>query len=453
MISLHLRILVAASIVLAGFFGLTGVILDQAYRNSAESALQERLQGYAYALVAVMEPDIQGEVHLMNALPIPRFFTPGSGLYAQAKRNDGRFSWRSPSMNDIDIPFSTGLERGEYISREVTLDSQARLYTFSIGVSWSEDTPLEEIYTFSIAEDLDTLHAQIAGFRRTLWGSLGAVAILLLAVQGGILRWGLRPLRQVAEDLSDIESGRKTQLEGRYPKELRALTNNLNALVKSERDHLQRFRNALGDLAHSLKTPLALIRSTMETGHSQDELRHTVEDQVGRMDHIIEYHLQRGATSGRTVMVASVAIEPVVRKVLQAMEKIYADKAVTCRMEIAADIHLAGDEGDLMEIMGNLLDNAFKWCHSRITVRAENVSSGGEGEGWLVITVEDDGPGIAPEMKEEILKRGIRGDQHVAGHGIGLAMVQDIVKVYKGRCEIGSSKELGGARVAVCFPS
>ncbi len=452
MLSLHLRILIAASIVLAGFFGLTGVILDQAYRNSAEAALQERLQGYAYALVAVMEPDIQGEVHLMNALPIPRFFTPDSGLYAQARRNDGRFSWRSPSMNGLDIPFPSGLGRGEYRVKEIPLGSQTRLFSFSIGVSWAEDTPPQEVYTFSIAEDMDNFDAQIAGFRRTLWGSLGAVAVLLLAVQGLILRWGLRPLRKVAEDLSDIESGRKTQLEGRYPKELRALTSNLNALVKSERDHLQRFRNALSDLAHSLKTPLALIRSTMETRHSHEELRKAVEEQVGRMDHIIEYHLQRGATSGRTVMVASVAIAPVVRKVQQAMEKIYADKAVSCQVEIPEDAQLVGDEGDLMEIMGNLMDNAFKWCRSRIIVWARKIPPDDGQEGWLEITVEDDGPGIPAEMKEEILKRGIRGDQHVAGHGIGLAMVQDIVKVYGGRCRIKSSSELGGACITVCLP-
>ncbi|HFQ91882.1 MAG TPA: histidine kinase [Chromatiales bacterium] len=453
MLSLHLRILIAASIVLAGFFGLTGVILDQAYRNSAEAALQERLQGYAYALVAVMEPDIKGEVHLMNALPIPRFFTPDSGLYAQALRNDGRFAWQSPSMKDHDISFPVGLGRGEHLVREISLGTDTRLFSFSIGVSWSEGTPLEEVYTFSIAEDMDAFDAQIAEFRRTLWGALGAVAVLLLAVQGVILRWGLKPLRKVAEDLADIESGRKTQLEGRYPRELRTLTGNLNALVKSERDHLRRYRNALSDLAHSLKTPLALIRSTMETRHSRNELRGVVEEQVGRMDRIIEYHLQRGATSGRTVMVASVAIGPVVGKVLQAMEKIYADKDVSCQVEIPGDAHLVGDEGDLMEIMGNLMDNAFKWCRGRILVRARTVRPEDGGQGWLEITVEDDGPGIPPEMREDILERGIRGDQHVAGHGIGLAMVQDIVKVYGGRCRIESSAELGGASISVCFPA
>jgi len=461
----------AASVVLAGFFGLTGFILDKAYRNSAESALQERLQGYAYALVAVIEPDLKGEVHLMNALPIPRFFTPGSGLYARVMRNDGRYAWQSPSMNGLEIPFPTDLARGVHSSKKISLSKNVTLYTFNTGVSWEEETPLEEVYTFSIAENLDSLNVQINSFRQTLWGSLGTVAILLLAVQGVILRWGLRPLRRVATDLSEIESGKKTRLEGRYPRELRTLTNNLNALVNSERDHLQRFRNALGDLAHSLKTPLALIRSTIETGHSHDELRNTVEEQVERMNHIIEYHLQRGATSGRTVMAAPVAVEPVVRKVLQAMKKIYADKKICCHVHIPADVHLVGDESDLLEIVGNLIDNAFKWCRSEIIVSAEYKVSD-DGESGLMITIEDDGPGIAAEMKEEILKRGIRGDQlvpsgvhtpsapegmpggpQVAGHGIGLAMVQDIIQVYTGHCEIGSSSKIGGACIAIYFPS
>ncbi|MFQ5488851.1 MAG: ATP-binding protein, partial [Gammaproteobacteria bacterium] len=415
MASLHTRILLAATLVLAGFFGVTGLVLDSAYRHSAESALQERLQGYAYALVAVMEPDAAGEVHITNALPIPRLFTPGSGLYGRVTRNDGHHAWVSPSAADLEIPFPAGLRRGERRFRRLKTAGGLRLYTFNIGVSWQEAAAPERSYTFSVAEELSALEADISGFRRTLWGALGMVAAVLLAVQGLILRWGLRPLRRVATELRAIETGVKSRLEGAYPRELRGLTDNLNALIRSEREHLQRFRNALDDLAHSLKTPLALLRSTVETCDSPDTLRRVVEEQVARMSCIIEYQLQRGATSGPSAMAAPVALRPLVEKVVQALDKVYADKAIRWHIQVAEGLHFPGDESDLMEVLGNLLDNACKWCRQDIIVSVHRTAEG------LGIVVEDDGPGIAAHQVQDLLRRGGRGDDQVPGHRIGLA--------------------------------
>ncbi len=446
MASLHTRILLAATLVLAGFFGVTGLVLDSAYRHSAESALQERLQGYAYALVAVMEPDAAGEVHITNALPIPRLFTPGSGLYGRVVRNDGRHAWISPSAVGLEVPFPTGLQRGERLFQRLETPAGLRLYTFNIGVSWQESAAPERSYTFSVAEELDALEADISGFRRTLWGALGMVAAVLLAVQGLILRWGLRPLRRVATELQAIEEGLKSRLEGDYPRELRGLTDNLNALIRSEREHLRRFRNALDDLAHSLKTPLALLRSTVETCDSSEALRRVVEEQVERMSRIIEYQLQRGATSGPLAMAAPVALRPLVEKVVQALDKVYADKGIAWQVEVAEDLFFPVDEGDLMEVLGNLLDNACKWCRRHIAVRACRTARG------LRIVVEDDGPGIAPHQVQDLLRRRRRGDEQVPGHGIGLAMVQDIVNAYGGDCQLGVAAE-GGARVSVLFPA
>ncbi len=444
MASLHTRILLAATTVLAAFFGITGLVLDSAYRHSAEAALQERLQGYAYALVAVMEPDAKGEVHITNALPIPRLFTPGSGLYGQVLRNDGRYAWVSPSAAGLAIPFPGGLRRGERRFQQLETPGGLRLYSFNLGVSWQEAAGPARSYTFSVAEVLDTLEADIRGFRRTLWGALGMVAVVLLAVQGLILRWGLRPLRQVAAELRDIEAGIKTRLEGRYPRELQALTDNLNALVHSEREHLRRFRHALDDLAHSLKTPLALLRSTVESPSSPEELRRVVEEQVARMSRIIEYQLQRGATSGPSVMAAPVEVRPLVEKVVQALDKVYADKDIAWEIEVPDALRFAGDEADLMEMLGNLLDNACKWCRGRVAVTAREVDRG------LEIVVDDDGPGIAADAVQRLLQRGARGDDTVPGHGIGLAMVQDIAAAYGGECRIEAAP-MGGARLALCL--
>jgi len=277
------------------------------------------------------------------------------------------------------------------------------------------------------------------------------VAALLLTVQGVILRWGLLPLRRVTADLAAIERGEKTHLEGRYPSELQGLTTNLNALVNSERQHLQRFRHALDDLAHSLKTPLALLRSAVESRQSPVALHTLIEAQVERMSQIIEYQLQRGSTAGRTVMVAPVAIASIARKIVQALYKVYGDKAVNCRLLIDPAVCFMIDEGDLMEILGNLVDNAFKWCRREIVLSASLVSGSDDAPPGLLITVEDDGPGIPEDLKSQILKRGVRGDQRVAGHGIGLAMVQDMLWAYAGHCEIDRGA-LGGARLSLFFP-
>lgn len=445
--SLRTRLLLSASVVLALFFGLTGLTLDRAYSSSAEQALKDRLRGHVNALVAASEQGEDGVTRLTNALPEARFFNPGSDLFAFFMSNDGQHMWRSPSLGSLSIPFPSGLGRGETAFRRVNASNGALVQIYSLGVTWDETTGPHGGYTFSVAENLRDHRNQIRDFRRLLWGWLAAVAVILLGAQGTILRWSLAPLRQAADDLGQIEQGKAAALTRRYPAELRPLTDNINALIASNRDRLERYRHSLDDLAHSLKTPLAVLRGAVEGRNGAPDLAALVQEQVDRMSGTVNYQLQRAAASGGTVLGAPVDVEQIARKIAAALNKVYSDKGVVCHVHVAQSGDFSGDESDLYELLGNLLDNAYKWCRHRVEVRAEAV----EERGGLRLSVEDDGPGISAHAIRDVRRRGVRAAGEQGGQGIGLAVVDDIVRIYGGKFDIGRGT-LGGALMTITLP-
>jgi two-component system sensor histidine kinase PhoQ len=304
-----------------------------------------------------------------------------------------------------------------------------------------------QIYVFHVAERLDEHAAQILQFRRGLFGWLAAATLLLLVAQALILRWGLAPLRRVAQDLSEMEAGRAQALSGRYPAELQPLIDNLNALLAEARQHLQRYRDTLGNLAHSLKTPLAVLRGSVEAKAPVEELRAVAQEQLQNMNEIVEYQLQRAAAAGRTALSAPLPVAPAARKLLAALEKVYVAKALQVETEIAPEVMFRGDEGDLLEILGNVADNAFKWARSRVRIQAQNPAAGQPGARFT-LRIEDDGPGIPDDQAQRVRARGARADAAIPGHGLGLAVVQEIVELYDGELVIARSP-LGGAAVEV----
>jgi len=261
----------------------------------------------------------------------------------------------------------------------------------------------------------------------------------------------------MARDLKSIESGAGEELQGLYPRELKSVTDNLNLLIKSERKQQARYRTTLGDLAHSLKTPLAVITGVAEklssaksNGLPADTVRQidTVEEQLDRMNQIISYQLQRAVQAkGASALARQVKVSSVIERILQALDKVYAAKAMTHTESIDEQAVFFGDERDLMEIMGNILDNAYKYGHGKLQITVEVISAGRE---QLSIVVEDDGPGIADDQRQFVLQRGARADTLAQGQGIGLAVVTDIVDSYGGLIDVGNSR-LGGARIQIVF--
>jgi two-component system sensor histidine kinase PhoQ len=444
--SLHSRLLLAASLVLAGFLGATGLVLDKAFRASSEAAMQERLQSHIYALIAAADEDENGRMTPPQALPEPRFSKPDSGLYAVITGHDGESLWHSTSLagRDIGVPEQQipGKRRFSQLSR-----SGMQLYALAFGVAWEDYSGSERLYTFTVAEDSMVFQTEVDSFRYTLWRWLGGMALMLLLAQGVILHWGLRPLRSVTADLQQIEKGRADRLHGHYPKELNGLTSSLNSLIEHSKAVQIRYRNSLDDLAHSLKTPLAILQSGPPDNSDGPNAGLTlVREQVERMDEIISHQLQRAAVSGRTTLARPVPVGEVVERLAHSLDKVYRDKQVAVDLELDPSITFMGDEGDLMEALGNLLENAYKYCNRavRVCVNREQRSEG------IEISIEDDGPGIAANQIDTVMQRGKRMDESIPGQGIGLSMAKEIITVYGGQLAFAASP-LGGALLRVSF--
>ena len=443
--SLHSRLLLVASLVLAGFLGVTGLALDKAFRDSAEAATQERLQSYIYALLAAADEDSDGRMVPPRELPEPRFSKPDSGLYAIITRQDTGPLWQSGSLTGRDMGDTEYQPPGERGFSRLARNGM-QLYALAFGVAWEDDAGTEALYTFTVAEDTTVFEAEINSFRSTLWRWLGGMALVLLLAQGVILRWGLRPLRSVTADLQKIEQGRAERLEGDYPRELAGLTSSLNSLIEHSKTVQTRYRNSLGDLAHSLKTPLAILQSSQTGSDAADASHMLVSKQVERMDEIISHQLQRAAVSGRSTLAAPVAVGTVVQRLVRTLDKVYQEKAVAADLELDPEATFTGDEADLTEILGNLLENAYKYCHSavRVGVNTNQLTGGAE------ISIEDDGPGIPADQVGILLQRGRRMDESVPGQGIGMSMASEIITLYGGDLSFDDSP-LGGTLVHLSF--
>ena len=451
-LSINSRMLIAASIILFSFLGVTGLTLERAFYVNAEESFKERLQVHLNALIASAEIDGAGGIRLVYALPEARFFSEHSGLYAKIIANNGSVVWSSPSMTGMTIPVFTGLERGVTRYQYLTTSIAEPVLVYSLGMTWGDKQQFNEGYTFVVAESLRRFNQQQGKFRHSLWGWLAGVTLVLLLMLTLILRWGLAPLRKVAADLRDIENGRHLRLQGNYPKELRGLTENLNALIRTTAEHEERYQASLGDLAHSLKTPLAVLRGTVEASQpSVSSLQSNVEEQIVRMDQIVQYQLQRAATSGRTALMAPVDLAAITQKITKALNKVYAEKGVVCRAEVEAGLTFRCQEGDMMELLGNLLDNAYKWSEGLVELSIRHDLLDTSTEPGLIIEIADDGPGIDSKDLDTVLARGGRTDGQISGHGLGLAMVQDIVELYNGKLSI-SRADLGGAQIGLWLP-
>ncbi|MGA7437073.1 MAG: ATP-binding protein [Luteibacter sp.] len=449
-LSLAARAALATGFALAAFLGLTGLAQNKANYASELSAMHDRLHNYAIAYITGTDITRAGKVTTPDSQPNPDFSRPGSGLYAIVLGNDG-FRWESSSALGRDFDFVRMLSPGETAFEPVETRS-GKLYVFSYGVSLDSTDKRSVPLTFAVAQTEDQFERQVATYRRTQFLWLAMLGMMLMLLQLFLLRWSLLPLRRVSSDLAHIERGARDHLDGPYPVELTVLTRRLNAFIDSEREQRSRYRDTLADLAHSLKTPLAVIRSQLETDGDARSLRGDILDQVRKMDEIVAYQLSRAATSGRRTIASEEPIAGHAEDLVQSLEKVYAAKNVLCEFELDDGVAFPGEQGDLLELMGNLVENAFKWASHRVLLTARAIRHGKSGSNGLELIVEDDGPGIPDEKIEKILQRGVRGDERVQGHGIGLSIVQDIIKAYQGTLHVDRSEELGGSRFRVTIP-
>jgi two-component system sensor histidine kinase PhoQ len=427
-------------LVLVAFLGLAALALERAYRSSTLAGIEEKLQSEIYALLAAVEEGERGRMGLPEALPDPRLSRPQSGLYAWVVDREGRLFWRSASLvGDPPLPLESlpaGVKR---------FRTSGDWLLFLYGIGWEDDSGRAWPYTFAVAESRTGFERSVAHFRTTLWRWLGGVGVGLLLAQLLVLRWGLAPLRRLEKQLEAVRTGKLDRLEETQPLELKPLAAALNRLLEHSRTSLARHRHALDDLAHSLKTPLAYLQSLAED-ESIDcaELRRAACEQLARMDATVRQQLHRAAASGRSALAGPVVVETVAQRVLAALERVYRERGMVVERRLETGAAFQGDEGDLMELLGNLLDNAFKYGRQRVRL-------GAACRNGLVLTIEDDGPGIPGPQWKQVLARGGRLDESQPGQGLGLAATAEMVALYKGTLELGRSG-LGGLRVVVRLP-
>ncbi|MDN5924898.1 MAG: ATP-binding protein [Xanthomonadales bacterium] len=448
-LSLAARSTWATGLVLLIFLGATGFVLDRAYAQGAASALRDRMQSYVYAYMARLDVSRYGKLIPPDTQPNPDFSRPGSGLYAVVTGAGMR--WDSPSTMGRDLPMTQALAPAKSVFRGPVQTPLGDVFILSQGVAWVQANGKELNLTFHVAESQAQYLRQLHVFRRTLLYWLAGIGVALLLLQLLLLRWSLSPLRRMADDLADIERGMRENLPENYPAEVVGLGRNLNNFIHSERDRIARYRHILADLAHSLKTPLSVMHSRLESEPEPARVHADLIGQLRRMDEIVAYQLSRAATSGHVTFAAPVEVLPQAEDLVLSLEKVYADKNILCEFEIDPQTRFYGERGDLMELLGNLLENAFKWADHRVLMRARTLHIPGHKRSGLEVSIDDDGPGIAADKVELMMRRGVRGDERIQGHGIGLAIVLDIVHSYDADIEIGPSQDLGGASVVVRF--
>ncbi len=436
--SLAARLLLASAVLLPVFLGATGWYLERSHRLSIEAAQAERLHLQLLALLA--QAEFEDGLKMPEQLLEPRLSQPNSGLYALISSGDGDLLWASASALTLNpaavlaaIPALTPGTRNS-----ARFNGQVRV---SLQVLWEtgegEDVPLR----FTVLETTAPIEVEVAQYRRSLLLWLGGSALLLLGCQVVIMAWGLRPLRELAADIARIEAGEALLLQRPYPREIQTLTRNLNTLLQGELQRRERVRRTMDDLAHSLKTPLAVIRTADPASYDYPDL---IAEQTDRMEEIVSYQLQRAVEGGNRLL-QLVAVEPVLQRLRRSLLKVYATRNLDIQLLVEPGCRFRGDERDLMEIMGNLMDNACKYAAHRI-----RISAAGGGDHPLDIIVEDDGPGVAPALRAAILQRGFRADSRGEGQGLGLSVAVDIAASYCGSLSIDSDGP-AGARVRLRF--
>jgi two-component system sensor histidine kinase PhoQ len=447
-LSIRARLIGGAFLVLLAFLAFAGWAVQQAYADSLRTQRFARLQTTVYLLMAGAELDAAGALVMPASLAEPRLSLLGSGLYANISNTDKNEEWQSASTVGLNLPFersqATGQWRLETVAAQSRADNKSKTGRAFLGVSyavkWSANNK-EAPLVFSVLEDKVDFDQELAAFERTLWSWLIGTGLLLLLTQTLLLRWGLRPLGQMAREIQRIEQAEQTQVEGHYPRELAGLTLNLNLLINQAHARQTRYKEALDDLAHSLKTPLAAMRASLDEPR---ELARIVSQQVTRMDDIVRHQLGRAGAAGVTRFAPQLALAPILNRIRDTLAKVYADKQLNFCIDCAPTLSWRIAEGDAFELLGNLLDNAAKWARGQVAVRVQLQAD------RLCIRITDDGPGFVDAQAGS--ERRVRLDETVPGHGIGLAVVRDLITCYQGKLTI-SRADLGGAQLDIELPA
>jgi two-component system sensor histidine kinase PhoQ len=451
--SIAARALLATIVAILFSMGVSGYAMYTAYERSTFEEAQGRLRSNINMMLSAVLAR-SSALDMPQNLPEPRLSTPGSGLYAFIENGARQVVWNSRSaiLGKIDkVPTPPDIGQQVFSSApEILLtgdDKPRKLYVMGITILWDYGENVVEPYTFWAMEEYSIYQKKLDAFLQRLLFWLGVGAIALLAVQVTLWWWVYRPLKRLAKEIHAVEKGSQLLLSDKHPLELSPIVDNLNTLLDFQQRRITRSRNTLQDLAHSLKTPLAVLRNTVSSNPSIEQLSTTVNNEIERMNQTVSYQLQKAATAGQSALLAPLLIKPLVDKIINTLKKVYADKNLEYRVDIEAKLALRADEGDMYELLGNILDNASKWSKSIVSI---SVSTNDK---LIRFNIEDDGSGISDENKKIVLDRGTRADQTVPGHGVGMAIVKDIIEEGYGGMLYLYDSSLGGANIVIDLPN
>ena len=431
----------AATIMIVGLIA-GSFLLPQLYRSAIERRFDTELRYDLDALIAGIREEESGGITVESPLPDARYANHLSGWYWQIERGTTLVAY-SPSLEAYRIAGGAPPVRGEnrFDNLEGPQAQQLRVVRRLVGFG---DPPRDIVLL--VAGDRREMEEDIAEFTLTIVLSLGGFTLVLLFMVFLQVRYGLKPLRGIPDALADIRTGRSDRLTGQFSTEVEPLAREINALLDHNAQVVERARTHVGNLAHALKTPLAVLAN--EAKSPTGDLGGTVGAQTEIMRQQVEHHLARARLAARAgILGARTSVMPVLEGLQRTLEKVYRADGVRLIVSGPADLAFRGERQDLEEMLGNLLDNACKYSNGLAEARVEKI-----GERFRVI-VEDDGPGIPPEQRRSALKRGVRLDETAPGSGLGLAIVADIAEIYGGTVELGQSKELGGLGVTVELPA
>ncbi|WP_394128991.1 ATP-binding protein [Shewanella maritima] len=440
--SLKARIIISALLVILVIVPTIGVALNKAFEQQVMQSTQDQLQAYVYSVLAMAEVE-NGKPQMPSHLMENQFNLIQSGLYAlityQTQNNPSTLAWQSNSSIGITLPTQYPTPTtGESVFNPLIIDDQPH-WILSFAVSFEKAGNIYPI-TLHIIKSQTQYQQQIDDFNQKLWTWLISLMLVLLVVQLSWLLWTLQPMASFVREIKQVEQGKATELSSRYPSELRVLAKQINTLLASEKNQRTRYRNALADLAHSLKTPLAVIQS-------QAELNQTSKEQVSTINKIIAYQLKRAQSGAGQAWHVGFPIDDVMSKLVRTLTKLNAQNFIDIQYQPCADVIFKGDKTDFSEMIGNVLDNACKAAKSQVLVRVSG------NEQHCIISIEDDGEGICESKQQQIFERGVRADTYQKGHGIGLAITQDLVQSYSGKLTVTRSERLGGANFTFEFDS
>lgn len=433
-LSLKRRSTIAALIVVFIFIPLTALTLEQGFVNSLTQSMYQQLSIQNLGLISEFELE-DGEVHMPPLLFNEQFNLPDSGTYAfinmhllPAWQSSSSIEWKSPPI--LEQPAV-----GDEIRQVITLNGE-EYFQYSYTAEF-EDSDMYFPVTFHILQSKTVFNSEVSNFRQTLWYWMGMIAFFLIFTLVFSLSAALQPIGHLIKQIQNIEKGQLDKIEGDYPTELEHLKSNINHLLAVEQKQRLRYQHSLSDLAHSLKTPLAVLTN-------MQNMPADAKAPLQQIKNLIERQLKRAVGGKGSGWKQAIEVESVLIQLTNAMRKVYQHKDLIIKVNVDKHCRFLGDKTDFMELLGNIIDNACKAANQRVNIVAQQMAN------KLTISVSDDGPGIPQEQREAMMDRGARLDTYGEGQGIGMAIVADLLYAYDGQLEVTESP-LGGAQITLLF--